>query len=79
MEMKTKILRPREVARKIGVGDSTFWRWLNDPDFAMPQGFRLGRARCWKEEDIEKWIKKMERKGAVERRGPGRPRKEVRS
>jgi predicted DNA-binding transcriptional regulator AlpA len=63
--METRILRPRGVAKKIGIGESTFWRWLADPEFGMPQGFRMGRARCWKEEDIEKWLKKMEKKGAV--------------
>jgi predicted DNA-binding transcriptional regulator AlpA len=64
--METKILRPRKVAQKIGIGESTFWRWLADPKFEMPQGFKIGKARCWREEEIDKWIRKMEKKGAVQ-------------
>lgn len=59
-ENDVKVMRPGQVAKKLGIGLSTFWRWKNLPDF--PMGIKMGGGRtCWIEHEIDEWILSRER------------------
>ena len=53
-----RIIRPREVAQRLGVSATTLWRYAKRPDF--PRAFRLGPnavgAVGFDERELEAWI-----------------------
>ena len=49
------IMRPAEVAERLGIGRSTLSRWRQRDDF--PKALRLGPNRVgWRAADIDRWI-----------------------
>ena len=51
----TRILRPREAAKMIGVTRSTLSRWRDDGKF--PDPIRLGPGAIgWRDTTVEEWI-----------------------
>jgi prophage regulatory protein len=57
--MKTEFLRPKDCARLLGIGLSTFWRWAAEGRF--PKGIRLSnRATVWRREVLESFISARE-------------------
>lgn len=61
--MRTKqapqILRAKQAADFVGIGLSTFWRWVKEG--RLPQGIHLS-ARCtvWKISDLEDYINQVQ-------------------
>lgn len=55
MPVQPKILRPKEAARYLGIGLSTFWRWVQQG--ILPQGTRLS-ARCtvWRIDALDTFL-----------------------
>ncbi len=50
-----RIIRPREVAQRLGVSSTTLWRYAKRPDF--PRAFRLGpNAVGFDSGELETWI-----------------------
>ena len=51
----TRIMRPREVAQRLGVSSTTLWRYAKRPDF--PRAFRLGpNAVGFDSGELELWV-----------------------
>lgn len=49
------MLRPKACAAFLGIGISTFWRWVKEG--RIPQGIRLSaRATVWKGADLERFL-----------------------
>ena len=48
-------MRAKSAAAFLGIGESTFWRWVQEG--RIPKGTRLS-ARCtiWKREDLERFL-----------------------
>lgn len=57
--MAVTMLRAKDAAGLLGIGVSTFWRWVREG--RLPRGISL-TARCtvWKLEDIEAFISSAE-------------------
>jgi predicted DNA-binding transcriptional regulator AlpA len=53
-----KVLRAKDAAAFLGIGLSTFWKWVKDG--RLPKGIRLS-ARCtvWRSEAIEDFIEQQ--------------------
>ena len=48
-------LRAKSAAAFLGIGESTFWRWVAQG--RLPKGTRLSaRATVWKREDLERFL-----------------------
>lgn len=48
-------MRAKSAARFLGIGESTFWRWVKAG--RLPKGTRLSaRATVWKREDLERFL-----------------------
>lgn len=58
---RLKLLRPCDVAYKLGIGLSTFWRWKNDNALDFPKGVKMKRGTCWIEQEVDEWILRRER------------------
>ena len=49
------VLRAKEAAAFLALGESTFWRWVKDE--RLPKGIRLSaRFTVWKREDLEHFL-----------------------
>lgn len=47
--------RVKDLAKRLGIGESTIWRWVSEGRF--PEPIRLGRRiTVWKREDIEEFL-----------------------
>jgi len=58
---KALLLRPDELAARLGVSRRVLYDWLrDDPDPAnpMPRPLKLGRATAWRLADIEAWLER---------------------
>ncbi len=52
------LLSDTEVAAILGIGVSTVWKKVNDPNDDFPTPFNITeRARRWRKSDILKWVK----------------------
>lgn len=50
-----KVLRAKDAAAFLGLGVSTFWRWVKDG--RLPKGTRLSaRVTVWRVSDLESFI-----------------------
>ena len=50
-----KMLRLPEVAKMVGIGKSTVWKWMNTRGF--PKQVKLStKVAAWKLSDIQAWI-----------------------
>lgn len=48
-------IRAKSAAAFLGIGESTFWRWVKEG--RLPKGTRLSaRATVWKREDLERFL-----------------------
>lgn len=51
-------MRPKACAAYLGIGISTFWRWVQQG--RIPQGIRLSaRATVWKRADLESFLEQV--------------------
>lgn len=57
------VLRAKDAAAFLALGESTFWRWCQQGK--LPRGIRLS-ARCtvWKREDLERFLNQAVEGGA---------------
>lgn len=54
-----RILRPAEVAEKLGICTVTLWRYSKDPNF--PQKIKIGeRAVGYRSDQLAEWIDKRQ-------------------
>ncbi len=53
-----QMLRPNDVAARLGVARRTLYDWLRtpDPQNPFPKPVKLGRATAWREADIADWL-----------------------
>ena len=58
-----RVLRAKDAAAFLALGESTFWRWVKDE--RLPKGIRLS-ARCtvWRLEDLENFLHQATEGGA---------------
>lgn len=54
MDVTRELLTAREVARMIGAGERSVWRWSQSG--RMPRPVRIGAAVRFRRADIEQWI-----------------------
>ncbi|MCC8194793.1 MAG: helix-turn-helix domain-containing protein [Deltaproteobacteria bacterium] len=53
-----KVLRAKDAAAFLGLGVSTFWRWVKDG--RLPKGTRLSaRVTVWRVSDLESFIEQQ--------------------
>jgi predicted DNA-binding transcriptional regulator AlpA len=59
------VLRAKDAAKFLGIGLSTFWRWVADGK--IKQGIHLGsRVTVWERTTLEKFIADATEKSAVQ-------------
>jgi len=59
------VLRAKDAAAFLGIGLSTFWRWVKDG--RLPQGIHLSaRATVWKISALESFIEQQAGQGGVQ-------------
>jgi prophage regulatory protein len=52
----TRLIRPKELAKALGVSTVTLWKWRRDK--ILPEPLKIGpRFVAWQPETIEKWLK----------------------
>lgn len=52
-----RCMRVAEVAKKLGIGKSTVWKWTSDKDVAFPQPFSLmPKVKVWYEHEVDAFI-----------------------
>ncbi|EDI1752522.1 hypothetical protein GD488_23820 [Salmonella enterica] len=61
LSFNMKILRVRDVCKKLGIGRSTIYDWINTKspryDDTFPKPLQLGKKSVgWLESDLEQWI-----------------------
>lgn len=58
MADRLRLIRLPQLKNRLGgVGTSTVYGWLNDPEIALPRPIRIGpRAVAWIENEVEDWI-----------------------
>lgn len=63
-QSSSRVLRAKEAATFLTIGESTFWRWVKEG--RLPQGIRLS-ARCtvWMRESLEIFLAQQ----AIRQRG----------
>ena len=54
--MREKILRTEEVCNRLGVSQTTFWRWRKTGFFPQARVIPGSSMRGWPESVIEHWI-----------------------
>ena len=47
-----------QVARYLGISRTTVWNWSKQK--LLPQPIKMGRAKRWKKETIDEWLKECE-------------------
>ena len=64
MNTEQKLLRPGDLASRLGVSKSTLWRWRRA--HLLPQPLYLGpRIIGWRLEDIDSWLDNLSDKGDI--------------
>ncbi|HKL47298.1 MAG TPA: AlpA family phage regulatory protein [Candidatus Izemoplasmatales bacterium] len=59
---KLKIIRPNQLAKKLGVSKQTLWRMKEE----LPQPIRIGkRAKGWLQQDILEWLEERKEEQAA--------------
>jgi prophage regulatory protein len=57
-EKEERLLRPKDVAKRLGIGLSTVWCWLAAGK--LPKPFKIGeKTTVWKNSDITKFIESL--------------------
>jgi prophage regulatory protein len=61
----TRLIRPNELARTLGVSTVTLWKWRRDK--ILPEPLKIGpRFIAWEPEVIQEWLKRKNKsKGRV--------------
>ena len=61
-EQENRVMRVKEAAVFLGIGQATFWRWAKEG--RLPRGIRLS-ARCtgWRREDLEAFLERQASQG----------------
>ena len=55
-----KMVRAKEAATYLGIGESTFWRWVAQGK--LPQGIKFGtRCTVWRLEVLDSFIEQHEK------------------
>ena len=57
-----ELIRLSELARTLGVGPHTIWRWVKDGNFPPPIFISNGGSARWRVRDIDNWLEKAKRK-----------------
>lgn len=52
------LLKDREVAKRLGCGRSTLWRWVREGLFYKP--LRIGGGSRWRESDVKAYFEHRE-------------------
>ena len=56
--LTNRVMRAKDAAAFLALGESTFWRWVKDG--RLPKGTRLSaRATVWKIADLEAFIEQQ--------------------
>lgn len=56
--IENRLIRIRDVQRKVSLGRSTIWLFIKQKRF--PTGFKIGnKVRVWFESDIDSYIEEM--------------------
>ena len=59
---QSPVLRPKQAAAFLGIGKSTFWRWVKEG--RIPKGINLSaRATVWQVEVLEHFLKQCAGEG----------------
>ncbi|MGM9403639.1 helix-turn-helix transcriptional regulator [Aliiroseovarius sp. KMU-71] len=55
------LIRPTQLAERLGVGRRTLYDWLRDPDPAhpIPRPLKIGRVTAWRTDEIEAWLDQL--------------------
>ncbi|WP_440876442.1 helix-turn-helix transcriptional regulator [Thalassotalea sp. PLHSN55] len=57
---KNQLIRPRQLAKKLGINLVTLWRWRKQNK--IPQPIQLGsHLIAWRESTIEEWLAEKEK------------------
>jgi prophage regulatory protein len=54
-DMGVQIIRLAQLKRKLAVGHSSIYRWMENDGFPKP--IKLGRATGWIESEVEAWMR----------------------
>lgn len=55
---QAKVLRAKEASQYVGIGVSTFWRWVQEGK--IPQGRKISpRCTLWKVEDLDAYLESV--------------------
>lgn len=56
-----QMMRPNEVAARLGVARRTLYDWLREPNSKnpFPKPVKLGRATAWHASDISAWLERQ--------------------
>jgi|694.fasta_scaffold150488_2 predicted DNA-binding transcriptional regulator AlpA len=58
--MENIFLRPKDLAKKLGISTTTIWRWVKDSNRNFPQPIKLTPTiTVFNGLEIEVWIKKQ--------------------
>jgi prophage regulatory protein len=58
--MENIFLRPKDLAKKLGISTTTIWRWVKDSNRNFPQPIKLTPTiTVFNGLEIEAWIKKQ--------------------
>ncbi len=62
---KQHIIRPKDLATKLGISETTLWRWRRDSK--LPQPISLGpRMIGWRATDIDDWFESIKLEGSIQ-------------
>ena len=55
---QTRLIRLPQLKERLGgIGTSTVYGWLSDPEVGLPRPIRIGsRAVAWVEAEIDEWV-----------------------
>lgn len=61
--MATKLERPRQVQKRLGIKHSKFYQMIHDGEFPEPT-LRIGRAVLWDSKIVDGWIESQSAKSS---------------
>ena len=56
MNMCERVIKKREVCEKVGVSETTLWRYIQNGKFPPPLTLPETRLQGWKLSTVNKWI-----------------------